>query len=76
MNAKKFPDAMSELNTKYVDEALNYKKKAKIPIGVKWGTIAACITQTLTETQTDMPHSQTAILLMKKYQNKPLLQSK
>ena len=25
MNAKKFSDAMSELDTKYVDEALNYK---------------------------------------------------
>ncbi len=29
MNAEKFSDAMSELDTKYVDEALNYKKKAK-----------------------------------------------
>ena len=29
MNAKKFSDAMSELDTKYVEEALNYKKKAK-----------------------------------------------
>ena len=29
MNAKKFSDAMSELDTKYVDGALNYKKKAK-----------------------------------------------
>lgn len=37
MNAKKFSDAMSELDTKYVDEALNYKKKAKKPIWVKWG---------------------------------------
>ena len=35
MNAKKFSDAMSELDTKYVDEALNYKKKAKKPIWVK-----------------------------------------
>ncbi len=43
MNAKKFSDAMSELDTKYVDEALNYKKKAKKPIWVKWGTIAACL---------------------------------
>ena len=42
MNAKKFSDAMSELDTKYVDEALNYKKKAKKPIWVKWGAIAAC----------------------------------
>ncbi len=43
MNAKKFSDAMSELDTKYVDEALNYKKKAKMPILVKWGAIAACL---------------------------------
>lgn len=43
MNAKKFSDAMSELDTKYVDEALNYKKKAKKPIWVKWGAIAACL---------------------------------
>lgn len=37
MNAKKFSDAMSELDTKYVDEALNYKKKAKRPSWIKWG---------------------------------------
>ena len=43
MNAKKFSDAMSELDTKYVDEALNYKKKAKKRIWVKWGAIAACL---------------------------------
>ena len=42
MNAKKFSDAMSELDTKYVDEALNYKKKSKRPVWIKWGTIAAC----------------------------------
>ena len=29
MNAKKFSDAMSELDNKYIDEALNYKKKVK-----------------------------------------------
>lgn len=43
MNAKKFSDAMSELDTKYVDEALNYKKKVKKPIWVKWGAMAACL---------------------------------
>ena len=43
MNTKKFSDAMSELDTKYVDEALSYKKKDKIPIWVKWGAIAACL---------------------------------
>lgn len=43
MNAKKFSDAMSELDTKYVDEALNYKKKVKKPIWVKWSAMAACL---------------------------------
>ena len=34
---------MSELDTKYIDEALSYKKKDKMPIWVKWGAIAACL---------------------------------
>ena len=38
MNAKKFSDAMSELDCKYIDEALNYKKKAKKPRWIKWGS--------------------------------------
>ena len=41
MNSKKFSDAMSELDTKYGDEALNYKKKSKKPIWGKWGAVAA-----------------------------------
>ena len=43
MNAKKFSDAMSELDTKYVDEVLNYKTKMKKPIWIKWGIMAACL---------------------------------
>ena len=43
MNAEKFSDAMSELDTKYVDEALNYKKKMKKPVWIKWGVMAACL---------------------------------
>ena len=42
MNAKKFSEAMSELDSKYVDEAINYKKKAKKPVWAKWGAVAAC----------------------------------
>lgn len=42
MNSKKFSEAMSELDSKYVDEAINYKKKAKKPVWAKWGAIAAC----------------------------------
>ena len=40
MNAKKFSDAMGELDNKYIDEALNYKKKVKKPIWIKW---ASCL---------------------------------
>ncbi len=43
MNAKKFSDAMSEPDTNYVDEALTYKKKAKKPVWIKWGAMAACL---------------------------------
>lgn len=42
MNSKKFSEAISELDSKYVDEALNYKKEAKKPGWVKWGAAAAC----------------------------------
>ena len=43
MNSKKFSEAMSELDSKYVDEAINYKKKAKKPGWIKWGALAACL---------------------------------
>ena len=47
MNAKKFSDAMSELDSKYIDEAINYKKKAKKPRWIKWGALAACFAAVL-----------------------------
>ena len=43
MNAKKFSDAMSELDTKYVDEALNYKTKMKKPIWIKWEAVIVSV---------------------------------
>lgn len=47
MNSKKFSEAMSELDNKYVDEALNYKRKAKKKAKkfswTKWGAMAACL---------------------------------
>lgn len=43
MNSKKFSEAMSELDNKYVDEAINYKKKAKKPGWIKWRAMAACL---------------------------------
>lgn len=43
MNSNKFSEAMGELDNKYVDEAINYKKKAKKPGWIKWGALAACL---------------------------------
>lgn len=43
MNSKKFSEAMSELDSKYVDEAISYKKKAQKPVWIKWGAVAACL---------------------------------
>lgn len=44
MNSKKFSEAMSELDNKYIDEAIHYKKKRdKKPLGIKLGAIAACV---------------------------------
>lgn len=44
MNTKKFSDAMSELDNKYVEEAIQYKKrKGKKNIWVKCGALAACL---------------------------------
>ena len=43
MNSKKFSEAMSELDSKYVDEAISYNKKAQKPVWVKWGAVAACL---------------------------------
>ena len=58
MNAKKFSDAMSELDTKYVDEALNYKKKTKKPGWIKWGAVAACLTLICVAAVSLFPHTE------------------
>ena len=42
MNLKQFSDAMGAVDDKYVSETLNYKKKIKKPIWIKWGSLAAC----------------------------------
>ena len=41
MNTKKFSDAISHIDNKYIDEALNYKKNKKIT-WIKFGAVAAC----------------------------------
>ena len=42
MNAKKFSDAMSEIDNKYIDEAISYKARKKNR-WIKWGGTAACL---------------------------------
>ena len=43
MNSKKFSDAMSEIDSKYVDEAIRYKKSGKKLGYIRWGASAACL---------------------------------
>lgn len=43
MNTKKFSEAMNEIDNKYINEAIRYKKKAKKHSWTKWGAIAACL---------------------------------
>ena len=43
MNAKQFSEALSQIDGKYVEEALNYKKKAKKAGWINWGAMAACL---------------------------------
>ncbi len=43
MNSKKFSQATSEIDPKYIDETLNYKKKVKKPHLIQWGAMAACL---------------------------------
>lgn len=43
MNTRNFSDAMSEIESKYIDEALGYRKKGENHIWIKWGTMAACL---------------------------------
>lgn len=42
MNTKKFSEAMGEIDSKYVDEAIRYQRKKKKQGWLKWGVMAAC----------------------------------
>lgn len=41
MNAEKFSEAMSEIDSRYIEEAIRYKRKASKPSLTRWGAIAA-----------------------------------
>lgn len=43
MNSKRFTEAMSEIDNKYVDENIGYKKKTNKPLWIKWRAAAACL---------------------------------
>lgn len=47
MNLKKFSEAMSMIDDKYIEEAESYKKERK-PIFIKYGGVAACVALVLT----------------------------
>lgn len=42
MTTKEFSEAMGELDGRYVEESLNYRKSKRL-IWVKWGAVAACL---------------------------------
>ena len=43
MNSELFSAAIGELDDKYIDEAVGYKKKANKHALMKWGAVAACM---------------------------------
>lgn len=43
MNVKKFSDAMDELDSKYLDEALHFQKRDRKSRWLPWGAMAACL---------------------------------
>lgn len=43
MNSKNFSDAMNELDSRYVDEAIGYKRKRNVTGWLKFGAAAACL---------------------------------
>lgn len=43
MNTKKFSEAMGELDTEYVEKAMNYQAKKKKNVWFKLGVMAACL---------------------------------
>lgn len=43
MNPKKFSEAMSELDNRYIDEAVRYRKSGKKHSYIRWAASAACL---------------------------------
>lgn len=42
MKTEKFSEAMSELDDKYVEKAINYQARKRKPMWIKWASMAAC----------------------------------
>lgn len=43
MNVKIFAEAMSEIDDKYVDEVISYRRTSKKHEWIKWASMAACV---------------------------------
>lgn len=67
MNSKKFSEAMSGLDSKYIDEAINYKKKTRKTVWFKLGAAAACLALVLYAGNTLVPPHEGMIVLAYAY---------
>ena len=47
MNSKLFSQAMNQIDSKYIQEALLYQGKTKKPLWLKWSAAAACLAITI-----------------------------
>lgn len=69
MNSKKFSEAMSEIDSKYIDEAFHYQKKSgKKHSWTKWGALAACLCLALGTAFTVPKHMQPYNFEMQQFQ--------
>ncbi len=63
MNPEKFSEAMSEIDSKYIDEAIRYKKSGKKHSYIRWAASAACLALIIAVTASIAARTQNQIKL-------------
>lgn len=63
MNPEKFSEAMSEIDSKYIDEAIRYKKSGKKHRYIRWAASAACLALIIAVTASIAARTQNQIKL-------------
>lgn len=63
MNPKKFSEAMSKIDSKYIDEAIRYKKSGKKHNYIRWAASAACLALIIAVTASIAARTQNQIKL-------------